>query len=644
MRRVLSLCFLAAVVLMPGVQAQTSNTSASIPFPLDMRLLVLTGDGSEPGYAALRSFLDHIGIPYHAVITKTSEIPQLEIGSGTARRGLYYGVILATGDLVFLGSNGWTSNVSQEAWNRLDAYVRDYRVRTLVYYTWGNTRYGLQGAALPNQPTQISFVEPAASPIFWYLQRSNPIPLQYAWVFGVAPYAGQNETTVPFLMAGDSVVGVLHRKPDGREYMALAVDNNPLLTHSLLLNYGLFNWVTRGVFLGSRRLYLSPQSDDLFLANHLFDARPQCAPANFVWNPQYEPPPECPTLRLSGADFLTLKSWQDAVRRNPQTGTFRTAIAYNGYGTTEEGGAPKKDELTKEAKDEAKHFYWVNHTYDHRNLDCYEVRNNRCVEANYAQSRFQILENIKVAENLKLPLDTASMVTPAISGLTNQNFLRAASQLGIRYLVSDTSRPEGQPATPNTGILVPGHNILLVPRRPTNIFYNVTTAWTGVPGSEPDAYNYFYGPGGLFGTFFTERQTYGQIIDRESDALRTYMLRYELYPLMFHQTNHHDYAARLSLYSDVITAGINKVTRHTTLPILTLQQSEIGKLLEERMSYNESGARAVLMPGVGIQLSVGKAAVVPLTGVCVGTCESYGGQRLSRLTMQAGQTRIIPIQ
>ncbi len=235
-----------------------------------------------------------------------------------------------------------------------------------------------------------------------------------------------------------------------------------------------------------------------------------------------------------------------------------------------------------------------------------------------------------------------------MSGLTNPNFLKAAADSGIRYLITDTSKLTANPPPPNTGIRDASQPTLLqIPRRPTNIFYNTTSPVTGA-GSLPDEYNYFYGPQGLFrvtGTnapFFAANQTYADIVDREATTILGYMLGYEAFPLMFHQSNLSHYTGTKSLFSDVIGAALSSFSKISNLPVISLSQSGIGSLLEHRMDYNASGVKATLTPGIGITVSVAKGARISITGICASQCESYGGQNISHIVVGAGQSVTVP--
>ncbi|MBL8290508.1 MAG: hypothetical protein JNN08_01655 [Bryobacterales bacterium] len=609
-----------------------------------MKILVLAGDGTEPGLGAIRFFLQSMGVPFEAVITKSQGLPAL-VSNGVGR---YQGVIQTTGNLAYLDGGAWKSGLTPDQWTTLDTYTRDYKVRVVSYYTWPEPKYGIEatGGATGN-PSKITFTA-ASAPIFFYLNRSNAVDVQYSWTyFARVGTLAAGETTTPLLMMGTNVVAALHTKPDGREYIALTVDNNQYLKHSAILNYGLLKWVTKGIFLGFRKTYLSTQSDDLFLPNDLFVlSKPECHPVGqAAQDPTYDPTLKgCPEYRITGAELTRLNQWQAGWRGKALTRDFEVSIAFNGYGTTADFGVdPAKDSLASAARQLRNAFIWINHTYDHENLDCYDAAplSGVCVPATKAQSLFEISENKKVSQALGLKLDAASMVTPNISGLANPAFLAAAKESGIKYLVSDTSRNDYLPQIPNEGVRSPFESsILYIPRRATSLFYNTTSGRTGVAGSLPDEYNLFYGPNGIFKLnglpWFNTTQTYDQIIDRESEFLLNYMLRYEVYPTMYHQSNFALYQNGRSLFSDLIDQTLTKYGRAMNIPVLSLNQTEMGQWIEERMAYNRAQITATLYPNSQIVIRSNTAVKVPITGVCKTGCETYGTERISYVNTTAG--------
>jgi hypothetical protein len=612
-----------------------------------MKLLVLTATSDDPSYIAIRYFLDYIGVPYQTVVATTQSLPALDNGS----KGFYQGIILASGNLAVCDPT-CRIPLPDAGWTALDTYTRDYGVRTVSYYTWPEDRYGLQYvSSLSTDPTvaHLNFTAAAAN-VFPYLRRTGPLPIRYAWTYLANPVAATGETTTPILTVNGLTTGVIHQKADGREYMALTFDNSPFLLHSLALNYGIINWVTNGMFIGARKIYMTPQIDDTFLPNDLYVATiPECVPTGFQTDPTVDPAINCPNARITKDDLATLSSWQASVRAISQFQRFKVTHAFNGFGTTADGGAPDPT-LANEAKARANDYYWVNHTWDHEHLDCFNPvpGSGVCTPATSTQASQEITQNIALAQQLGLPLDSASMVTPAISGLNNAAFLSAAKASGIKYLISDASRPEYVPANPNTGLrstIEP--SILFIPRRATNIFYNTISGFTNAEGSLPDEYNYFFGPSGIFklpdgSPFFSTTQSYEELIGTESDNLLAYMMRYEIYPQMYHQSNLWRYTGNRSLFIDVIEAAFIKFQAISSLPVLSLDQSSIGRELEERMAVNKAQVQATLTPGSSITLTApGGTANVSITGVCATGCEAYGGQSISKIPVSPAAPTVV---
>lgn len=650
----------------------TAATPSALNAPRNMRLLVVALDGAEPDYGAIKFFAESIGIPYDTAFTLRrpaatgavpERIPLPPLSSNGV--GLYQGIILTNGNMGYCYNPPGQSQVCQssippEGWQALDEYTRDFGVRTVSYYTWPEPRYGLafQRVANTNYTPEEIKLAPSGTLVFPYVKRTAAIKMRYSYAYLASPAPGPGETTTPLLTVQGLTVGAIHKKADGREYLALTFDNNPDLFHSLVFHYGVLNWVTKGVFIGSRKVYIAPQVDDHFLPNDLYQQGvAACTPTGFVNDPTYDPAAGCPTLRITGGDLQQLADWQKTWNANPQYARFKVAHAFNGAGAVDDNGNLLNDNLVPPTAALRNAFYWLNHTWEHQNLDCFNPVPNAgastCVPATYAEAYSETSKNIALANALALPLDRSSMVTPQISGLKNGAFLKAAYDLGIRYLVSDTSRPEYLPAVPNTGVrnpLQPG--ILMIPRRPTNLFYNTTTGAAGVAGSLVDEYNHFFGPYGIFRIgntpdgppFFPMMQSYDNIVDRESDALVTYMLRHELYPQMYHQSNLHRWNGARSLFTDLHNAAFKKFSDISNLPVVTLQQTDIGRAIEKRMGALAAGVNGVLTPGVGVKLTGTGTAQVAVTGVCLtGSCESYGGQCQSEASVRPNVSTTMPL-
>lgn len=179
--------------------------------PVDMKLLVLSADGTEPSFDATKYFLDYLAIPYDAVVLNTTPLPALN----DATKGFYQGIVLSTGNLALLTGTTWGSALTPAQWATLDNYMTAYGVRTASMYTFPEPRYGLTMVSAvsttPAAPVQLSFPA-AASTVFPYLNRTNPLPVIYSYMYYANATPATGETTTPFLTAGGYTVGATHKK------------------------------------------------------------------------------------------------------------------------------------------------------------------------------------------------------------------------------------------------------------------------------------------------------------------------------------------------------------------------------------------------------------------------------------------------
>ncbi len=613
--------------------------------PLEMKLLILSPDGTEPGLAALRNFLDYQATPYEVVRLGLGEkLPKLN----NETMGFYHGVILTTGNLGICDPT-CHSALSAEGWTTLETYARDFQVRIASYYTFPEARFGMtfrnsRGTSV-DLPIQTKLTT-AGAEVFPYLQPDATISVVNAFAYFGTPAPAKGEETIPLLTSTEGTIAAIHKKTDGREYLAFSVDNNANLMHSQAFTYGMIRWVTRGIFLGFRKAFLNPQVDDVFLPSVLFNgSKEKCRPGSPAFDPLNPTVSTCSIVRIGGSDLDALQRWQQKWRENSQFASFKTTLAFNGFGSKAE-----QDSLRDRAVESANDFFWVSHTYDHRNLDCFAAGPEGCRPAGLDESVTEIADNFAFSKRVGLPSDPLSMVTPMITGLTNKNFLKAATQSGIRYLIADGSRPEGMPLFPNTPISsISEPNVLLISRRPTNIFFESAEADLGRDGSEPDEFNFLYGPSGLFRIggpggkpFFPVNQTYEQILARESDLFTGYFFRGDMSPLMFHQSNLFRHTADRSLFSDVFDATFRKWKSISNLPLISLTQSALGELLEQRQGYLAAKVRGIWVPGVGVKLKGSGSAMVPVTGMCPDSkCEEYGPDKITYVKLDAGKVATV---
>ncbi|PAJ86721.1 hypothetical protein DF011_24040 [Burkholderia ubonensis] len=658
---------------------------------IDLKVLVLASQqaGNTPELQATQTILDRLGVPYliWSYDTNNPTLPPLETGN----HALYQGIIMPISDARYM--NPFAGGALATT---LARYQFKYNVRLASVYTWPGDTGCMQ---------YVGYRDTTASPLgttltatgktlFPYMNAgtttTNPLTVQNAWTYFMSPAsplpAGTTTTTqiqgtasngTTYSVASTCLFGnttPLAGDSTSREIMAVSFDNNPFLMHSMTLSYGLVNWVTRGLFVGVRHVYMDPQVDDLGIPDEIYPYAQSDSTGNWYdvrtgQTTSTSPPGQCPLgspvgstnpntgttaceYRMIGSDFDNAMAWQDNANANTaNAGALKFTMAFNGSGFgTDYGGqgfypTTGTDTLSVETNANEYEFKWITHTYDHILLDppftttasqvTTELQNNHSVAQTFGFERY----------------NRTVIVTPEISGLYNATTLGALRQFGITVLVSDSSKPTppvGTPGCPtnNNGVAWPlpqynagkfncvNPNIFEIPRYATALFYNVSQ-----PSEWVAEYNYFYGANGIDPTRWGVDQTYPQVLDHVSDTLVSYLLTYDLRPLMFHQSNLRAYSGTSTLLGDLLNAVLTKYNKYyKSLPIRSPYLSDAGTLAKQRLVFNSSSVAATLKPGVSITLSAsrsdGQSVVVPVTGVTFGTVhETYGGQSNSTITL-----------
>jgi hypothetical protein len=324
---------------------------------------------------------------------------------------------------------------------------------------------------------------------------------------------------------------------------------------------------------------------------------------------------------------------QTAATTN-NAGALTLEMAFNGEGAS---GIYVPDSLSPVVIQNQSAFRWVNHTYTHVNLD---------VPTTYTTSMNELTLNDNAAVN-QLGLTNYvkdALVQPDISGLDNPEFQRAAADFGLLYLINDTSRPGWDNPSPNAGFYAKYQpSILIIPRRTTNLFYNLTTVDQFV-----SEYNCYYGPtatcaGGTW-RFWDHNLTYAEILDKESDMWLQYLLKWDMDPLMFHQPNLRAYDGVHSLLGDLIQATLAKYNLYYNLPMRSESQHSLGTRMNQRMNYDTAGVTGSLVPCTSLTLTAQKSVLVPVTGAYTGTSnELYGGQNITYIQLQPNTPVTIPV-
>jgi hypothetical protein len=554
---------------------------------VDARLLVITADGTNAALTAIATALDYLGTPYDVLNATTG--PALTADTlATGDRGRYQGIVLDTGDLAVGASSAFTD----AEWMALASYEARFGVRRAVLYAIPTPAYGLRptGSFAVRDKPLGAVCTAAGSAVFVGANCAVPIVVTAGQAYSGEP---TDASTVPLLVdAAGNVYAATRAYADGREALVLTFSQSPTELHTLSLVYGVVSWVTRGLFIGERHVYLSAQLDDFFLPSALY---PASAGA---------------TYRSTAADLQALADWQNRRRADPVAVQLRSAFAFNAYGAR----PPGQDPLTDKARELGPAFTWINHTWDHKSMTTMA----------YAEAFEEFSKNNQYGIGSGLnPYSVENLVTPGITGIDNAEVMRAAYDVGIRHVVSDTSLPGQNNPSPNAGYynaLVGG--LLMVPRRPTELYFNVSQ-----PSEWVAEYNALYS-----GT-----ASYEQIVSQSAETLVRYMLRGENDPWMFHQANIRDLGGGESLFSKLLGAVLDQYKARATFPVLCPTMDELAQRVRARMVFNASGARATIGPGAQLTVQVTSAATVPVTGLCTAGAEAYAGQQISYLQLAAGE-------
>lgn len=678
--------------------ATAAGTSDAVPADaqIDLKVLIIAGQQRSQTapyeLQAAKAALDRIGTPYYVhyydETSSTPSLPPLEIGN----HALYQAILLPLGDSNYM--NPFWGNPAAKA---IERYQFKYSVRLASLYTWpGNTgclvSSGTRDAtAAPALPSRFTA---AGAALFPYMRAGTsagnpPLNLTNAYIYfsSVASPLPAGTTVTPVLQATGtnnvtytvaatcsfSNAAALPEDSTTREILAFTFDHNAGLTHTIALSYGVVNWLTKGLFLGSRRIYLDAQVDDVGipdeiypyaeLPNGWYDVRTN--PWTFVGTacPLGDVNPSTGTsaceYRITGAEFSRAVAWQEGIQSNTASaGAVRLNMAYNGagfgtaYGGLGEYPPTGTDSLSAQVDLDSFEFKWTSHTFDHDLLD----------PLTYGQTlNSELIPNDAVSQNFGFSkYAKKNLVTPEISGLYSPDPLRAMVAFGTAYVVSDSSRPTppvgtvGCPRTTPQGTNWPlpafnagkyncvNQGIYEVPRYPTALFYNVST-----PQEWTNEYNYFYGANGIDPTGWGVDQSYDDVVRHTSDTLLTYLLNGEMRPWMFHQSNLRAYDGSTSLLSHLLDVTLAKYNSYyKSLPIRSLTLNAAGDLMKQREVYNGSEVTAVLSPGKTITLGATRPdtipVVIPVTGVSFGTSkETYGGQSTSFITVAPGTNVVV---
>lgn len=582
------------------------------PRRITQKVLLLTADETQPSYLAARDALVRMGVPFQAVNAVNQEVTDALLTDQVSTCN-FNAVLFATSGLGYWDaiSDTWTSALSAEEWQRIASFETSCSAREAVWYAWPSPDLGLTYVSAFSSDDTVTGV--VADPSF-FKRVPATAQLKYHYAAGYRAAVADGTTTPIITDTDGNVLLATHTRPDGSEVMTSTVDSNPYLPHALALEYDMIRWLTHGMFIGEKHTYIAAQIDDLFLSNDMWRLDLHANPED-----------DTHTFRITGSDLTKLVTWQQNLKaRLPIRSSFITTMAFNGLGTTGDYSSDKT--LLKAAKNLGNKLRWMNHTWDHENMDT--------MSKNAAKT--EVTHNCNKADNLGLAgFSCQELVTPDMSGLGNLAAIQGLVAAGVRSVVSDTSHVASDPRFADNPGDNPSFNVgrvsaldsrlYQIPRHPTNVFYDVMD-----PTDHVDEYNTRY-PGSL---------TYDEIRDLNASYPLLYLLQGDIDPLMFHQANLASYDGVHSLYGDFIDTLIDQYLAVSNAPVITLTQRAIAAEMKQRAALDACNASATIVEtatGRSIELSSSAACTIPVTGLAGGgALEIYAGDTIISVTMPAG--------
>ncbi len=582
--------------------------------PIEMRILLLGDSGSEPGYETWDTSLARAGVPFDA-IALADQPPALSIvrPDGTVR---YQALILAKDGLL-------ESALDPEQRAALDVLECDHGLRRLTSYAYPGPAHGLTPPTWAGRVDDITArLTERGREVFPYLTGVLPFDAG-TWGYLATPDPDARFDSLLVAPDGSSLLGI-HRDADGREGMVQTFDANSGQVQGQLLRQGMLAWLTRGIHLGYQRNYLSVQVDDVLLPNQSWDPERHASATDSGG-----------ILRMTADDAARTARWSRARG-------IRLDLACNGGGSRRymsERGIDR-DPLLDALLAERDAFGWVNHTFEHRNLD----------EASSEAIEHEIEQNLEWATEHGIEFEPQVVITGAHTGLANlaatpprgenQNLAPALSARKIRFLACDASRPYAygdlgpdSRRVPAGAPFVTG-SALAIPRYPTALADDVATAEQLLDR--------------LKSTGHAPDESWPQLLSREAKRILVKLLGNDPRPHFFHQSNllpsgTAENGSSSSLVCELLDRVLN-LYQSLTLPSMPIVQptlAEIGRGLLRLEAWREASARGhvvAYLEGEGVRIvNRATAAIdVPLTGALLG--QEYGGCRSAWISAAPGTT------
>ncbi|KNC86850.1 hypothetical protein SARC_00996 [Sphaeroforma arctica JP610] len=536
---------------------------------------------------------------------------------------------------------------------------------TTVQYLYDTAVQGVSNVVRSGVPIKVGMETEFASSTFWinpaYIntalnkdQHIQPLlNLNFVVTSSDAQYVTDPVGTITTALGG-----IIHRTPStGVEVMYFFITANANGLHGPTLAHSWFPWVTKGLFMGQRRLVLDTQIDDFYLDSKLYNTGQR--------------------YRTTATDYAYHVTEQYKLNAASAPGSnFTIQMAFNGKGYDSLANIYVPD-VNPQSVAQFDKFLWLTHTWNHIDMyciqstcapkstyidpqlkACHDWRASACPYTEpvypstgytpYEYQMYELTRNMRFASTV---LKTSahpkvwspySIVTPRISGLNYTESIRAMLAAGLRFAVGDNSRADLRPVNPwhpfvatakvgATGNLLTdiqkanfetemerlygAKSMVVIPRFATEIYFDTATQQ-----QLQSEFNSYYGPkcygydqsasatdGGYkcnVNSFkFPRDLTATEIIGMEGFRTARNLLNMRVDPYMFHQANLAvvDGVSLLSLWLRVVQKWLNL---YVTFPIITYKMDDLALYFLRRKFRDECGLTASVKYAGGLPTSM----------------------------------------
>lgn len=591
--------------------------------PLDVAdtILVLARDQASANSAT--SGLQGYGIPFETIIVPQEGITLPALNS-TAEKGNYGGFITVS-ELSYEYSSGWASAITSEQWQQMYDYQLTFGARMVRIDAWPQSDFGTD-VAIPWDGCCDSGVEqlvkltddssfPTAN-----IKLNEGVSTMSLWH---VPAVITNTTTTQQIAAfgpsgqwtSETVAAVVNNF-SGRQqmvwFMTWATD---WALGPTFLQHASIHFLTRGLFVGARKIHLNTQVDDVHVVTQLYE-------------------PTGGQFRIRPADLDAHVAWQtDLNSRLPAGSNYFLELAHNGVGDIEAASqnddqeicVPEAWVLLDEPATTPLEFikplgtgqdYWnpqytsynwtiqcaelddlaswfltpanrdafghLSHTFTHLHLN----------NATYSDAAKEISFNRQWMAQLGIDdspkYSTNGLVPPAITGMHNGDVIKAWLDNDILYVVGDNTRSSLRNSENSfwpriTTVADDGYaGLVTIPRWATSIYYNCDFAdctlheWINTSSGSGD---------------------FNNLLKNAREVNVNHLLGLHGDPFMFHQANLRNIdaptftvgpkTAKMSLLQIWVETIAQEVTRLTNWPITTLKHDDIAQFFLDRMARDQ---------------------------------------------------------